>query len=125
LVQEFSLPKLDGFFNHFNVNIKTVLIFIVTLHKFPFNFCLIIQILESVPRIVALVSSLAFWFSCHPKHKQKHKPKQFFKDRALFFLMGEESSQPTKKANKIIILIFLFMKATILDTLGLKVMYVQ
>jgi len=39
-----------------------------------------------------------------------------FKDRALFFLIstGEESSQPTKHANKIIISIFLIMRPTIL-----------
>jgi len=42
-----------------------------------------------------------------------------FKDLALIFFQistGEESIQPTKHANKIITLIFLIMKATILDT---------
>ncbi len=49
------------------------------------------------------------------------QPKQVFKDRPLFFLListGEESSQSSKHANKIITLIF--CKATILDTLGIK-----
>jgi hypothetical protein len=41
----------------------------------------------------------------------QEKPKQFFKD--MFFSTGEESSQPTKHENKIIIFIFLIMKATI------------
>jgi len=34
--------------------------------------------------------------------------------------MGEEWSQPTKHANKILISIFFTMKATILDTQGSK-----
>jgi len=50
-----------------------------------------------------------------PYSYQSKQPK----DRTfIFFLifMGEKLSQPTKHANKIIILIFLIMKATILDT---------
>ncbi len=45
----------------------------------------------------------------------------FLKDHALFFFFstGEESSQPTKHANKITISIFLIMKATILETQGM------
>ncbi len=45
----------------------------------------------------------------------------FFKDRALIFLnfYGEESSQPTNHAHKIIISLFLIMKAAILDTHGI------
>ncbi len=42
-----------------------------------------------------------------------------FLNDALFFkiCIGEELSQPTKHANKIIMSVFLIMKATILDTL--------
>jgi len=55
--------------------------------------------------------------SCQPKHK----PKQFLKIVPYFFIStGEESSRPTKHAIKIIILIFLTVKATILDTHGKK-----
>jgi len=47
------------------------------------------------------------------------QPKQFFKDCALFFFStDEESSQPTKHDYKIIISMFLIMKATNLDTHG-------
>jgi len=51
------------------------------------------------------------------------QPKQLFKDRALVVSMGEESSQPTKHANKIIISIFIIVKATILDTHGSKALH--
>jgi len=56
---------------------------------------------------------------CQYLSQPKHKSKEFFKDHAIFlfiFSTGEESSQPTKDANKIIISIFWTMNANILDT---------
>jgi len=86
--------------------------------------------MHSVPRIVALISArpnpptchVGFHASSSPKHKPNHKSKQLSKYHALFLKkiskisMGEELSQLTKHANKIIISIFLNMKATIFDT---------
>jgi len=55
----------------------------------------------------------------HVSQSILNKPKVFFQ----FFLnsMCEESSQPTKHANKIIIPIFLTIKATILETHGNRI----
>ncbi len=86
-----------------------------------------------MPRIVALVSARAIAcaraLTCllthvfTPAHAGIHtspsiNTSRFFKDGALLFLIsrGEQLSQPTMHANKIIISIFLIVKATILDT---------
>jgi hypothetical protein len=56
-------------------------------------------------------------------HTSKHKLQQFFKDHALIFFFnfqistGEESNQPTKHANKIIIPIFCYEVHNPLHTL--------
>jgi len=85
-------------------------------------------VIHSVLRILALVSALAIAralaCACRYSYKAKHKPKHFLEDPALIFFMYEELRQPTKHANKIIILIFSIMKATIIDTCS-TIIYVE
>jgi len=68
-----------------------------------------------VPRIVALISAHAHAIARATILVHEHagvyanpriSPGILFKDNALFFSTGEEFSQPSKHANKIIISIF-------------------
>ena len=78
-------------------------------------------ILHRVPRIVTLISKLAIEcacaLACRYLCQPYHKFKQLFTNSAFFIYMGEELSQPTKHANKIILTFII--KAKIIETHGI------
>ncbi len=74
--------------------------------------------LESVPRIVAFASACAIACALPCKCQYSRQLKQSFKIMPYFFLSLQVFEEPTKHANKIIILIFLIMKATVLKKHG-------